>query len=240
MHDDNAFITLTYDDEHLPWDGSLNKEHFQKFMKRLRWKYRHKTIRYFHCGEYGEQLKRPHYHALIFNHDFQDKTLWSTRDGLNTYTSQDLAKLWPFGFSTTGAVTWESAAYCARYVIKKQTGDQAKEHYWRMLDTDLEVELEPEYATMSLRPGIGETWFTRYKDDCYPSDFVTVQGKKQNIPRYYDKLLERHEEFDLAHIKENRLRQARKHDANNTGARLAVREEVQLARLNQLKRNLEK
>ena len=73
MHEDNCFITLTYDDENIPWDGSLNKQHFQAFMKRLRWHNKEKKIRYFHVGEYGEQLSRPHYHALIFNHDFDDK-----------------------------------------------------------------------------------------------------------------------------------------------------------------------
>jgi len=238
MHEDNCFITLTYDDDHLPWDGSLNKKHFQDFMKRFRDRTR-KKIRYFHCGEYGEKLQRPHYHALIFGYDFEDKTLWSQKDGVRTYTSELLEKIWPFGFSTVGAVTWESAAYCARYVTKKQTGDQGKEHYWRILATDLEVELQPEYATMSLKPGIGQTWFTEYKNDCFPSDYITVNGKKKQIPRYYDKLLEKHNELDLATIKENRKREARKHHENNTRKRLRVREEVQKAKIKTLQRNLE-
>ena len=242
MHDQNAFITLTYDQDHLPWDGSLNKKHFQDFLKRFRAKIYPKKIRYFHCGEYGQDGPghHPHYHALIFGYDFDDKTLWKERDGIRIYTSEFLEALWPFGFSTTGSVTWESAAYCARYSIKKRRGKDKEEHYWIMLDTDLSVEVEPEYATMSLKPAIGKTWFSAYREDCFPSDYITNKGRKLRIPKYYDKLLAQHNEDDLAAIKENRKRQAEKHAANNTGARLRVRENVANARLNYLQRNLDK
>ena len=240
MHDENSFITLTYDDEHLPWDGSLNKKHLQDFMKRLRWHHRHKTIRFFACGEYGEKLSRPHFHALLFNHDFHDKTLWSQDEpGHRLWISEGLRKLWPFGFSTIGDVTWETAAYCARYVTKKKTGEQSKDHYWRMLATDIEVEVEPEYATMSTNPGIGKTWFDTYRADCFPSDYITSKGKKLRIPKYYDKLLADHNELDLKHIKENRLRKARTWAHENTPTRLAAREACAHARLNQLNRPLE-
>lgn len=239
MHDENCFLTLTYDDDNIPWDGSLNKQHFQLFMKRLRFKYRPKTIRYFHCGEYGQSLRRPHYHALIFNHDFPDKTLWTTNNGIPTYTSDDLASLWPFGFSTVGRITWDSAAYCARYATKKITGKNADEHYWTMLATDLEVQLEPEYATMSLKPAIGKTWFDAYQDDCYPSDFITQKGKKLRVPKYYDKLLAEHCELDLKHIKENRRRKADAWRHECTPKRLAAREACAQAKLNSLNRSLE-
>ena len=239
MHDENSFITLTYDDDNLPWDGSLNKKHLQDFMKRLRWHFRHKTIRFFACGEYGEQLNRPHYHALLFNHDFHDKTLWSETDGIRTYVSERLGQLWPWGFSTVGNLTWETAAYTARYVTKKKTGEQAKKHYWRMLATDLEVQLEPEYATMSTKPGIGKTWFDEYQDDCYPSDYITSKGKKLRVPRYYDKLLAQHNELDLKHIKENRKRKAQNWAHECTPRRLKAREACAKARLNTLNRPLE-
>ena len=239
MHDENSFITLTYDDDNLPWDGSLNKKHLQDFMKRLRWHFRHKTIRFFACGEYGEQLNRPHYHALLFNHDFQDKTLWSETDGIRLWISEGLGELWPFGFSTIGNVTWDTAAYCARYVTKKKTGEEAKDHYWKMLATDLEVQLEPEYATMSTKPGIGKTWFDEYQDDCYPSDYITSKGKKLRVPRYYDTLLAAHNELDLKHIKENRRRKAQYWAHECTPKRLADREACAKARLNTLNRPLE-
>lgn len=240
MHEENCFITLTYDDDNLPWDGSLNPKHFQDFMKRLRWHNRDKTIRYFHCGEYGENLKRPHYHALLFNHDFHDKTLWTTTGEVNTYVSETLGKHWPLGFSTVGRLTWESAAYCARYVTKKQTGDAAKEHYWRMLSTDLAVELQPEYATMSLKPAIGKTWFSTYQDDCYPSDYITQKGRKLRIPKYYDKLLADHNAQELDAIKAERQKKARARAHDTTPQRLREREQVAKAKLATLKRNLEK
>ena len=126
-------------------------------MRRIRYEYRYKKIRYFHCGEYGDQLKRPHYHALLFNHEFEDKELWNEREGVNTYRSKALEKLWPFGFSTLGDLNWETAAYCSRYVMKKMTNDD--EHYWRQLDSNMEVQLQPEYITMSLKPAIGKTWY---------------------------------------------------------------------------------
>ena len=233
MHDDNCFITLTYDDDHLPWDKSLNKKHFQDFMKRLRFKERHKKLRYFHCGEYGDQLKRPHYHALIFGHDFEDKTLWTERDGIPTWTSEQLQNLWPFGFTTVGRLTFETAAYCARYTTKKRTGKEAQEHYWTMLDTDMEIEIQPEYATMSLKPAIGNTWFSEYKDDCFPSDFITQDGKKFRVPKYYDTLID---ENELKMYKENRKRKAWERNEENTGKRLRQREICANARLETLTR----
>ena len=100
-------------------------------------------VRFFHCGEYGELLYRPHYHACLFGFDFSDKVLWSTRGGVRLYRSKILEKLWTFGFSTIGDVTFESAAYVARYCTKKITGDKADEHYNGR---------SPEYVTMSRPP----------------------------------------------------------------------------------------
>ena len=239
LHDDNCFITLTYDDDHLPWDGSLNKEHFQKFMKRLRFHFRPKTIRYFACGEYGEQLSRPHYHALLFNHDFDDKELWSSRDDIKTYVSETLEKIWPFGFSTIGEVNWETAAYCARYTTKKRTGKGAATHYWRQLSTDLEIEIQPEYAQMSLKPAIGKKWYQTYKDDCFPSDFITYQGKKRRIPKYYDKLLQEESPESIERLKIRRRAKARERDHETTPKRLRAREECAQAKINSLNRPLE-
>ena len=74
------------------------------------------------CGEYGDKLGRPHYHAIIFGVTFVDKKLWSIRRGNNLYRSATLEKLWPYGFSSIGTVNFETAAYVARYVTKKITG----------------------------------------------------------------------------------------------------------------------
>ncbi len=110
MWDDNIFVTLTYDDEHLPRDGSLNKEHFQKFVKRLRKKFKGRVIRYYHCGEYGDELDRPHYHACFFNLDFPDKELFKETDGNFLFYSETLEKLWGNGFCTIGELTFQSSA----------------------------------------------------------------------------------------------------------------------------------
>lgn len=189
MHDENCFITLTFATENLPKDGSLNKSDFQKFMKRLRKKFKGRRIRYYHCGEYGSELRRPHHHACLFGIDFPDKEVWSVRKGVTLYRSDILEKLWPFGFSLIGEVTFESAAYCARYVLKKVLGDRAEDHYRRLdRETGEITDLLPEYTTMSRRPGIGRSWFERYEGDLFPKDFVTLRGVRYKSPRYYDNL----------------------------------------------------
>lgn len=128
LYDRNCFITLTYDDDNLPADRSLHYSHFQLFMKRLR-KAHGDGIRFYMCGEYGEKKGRPHYHACLFNFNFDDLTLWQERRGTKLYRSKSLERLWPYGFSTVGGVTFQSAAYVARYIMKKVTGDRAPDHY---------------------------------------------------------------------------------------------------------------
>ena len=193
MHEDSCFITLTMNQEYLesrenPY--SLDKSEFQKFMKRLRKRYG-KEIRYFHCGEYGEKTRRPHYHAIIFGLDFEDKELYRVRDEIRLYTSESLGQLWPYGFVTIGECTFESCAYVARYITKKQKGKDAEKHYirWDPL-TGEGIPIEPEYATMSRKPGIGKTWFDRYKSDVFPNDYVVIKRHKIRPPRFYDNKLE--------------------------------------------------
>ncbi|AXH74125.1 MAG: replication initiator protein [Microviridae sp.] len=128
LHKKNCFITLTYNDEHLPENSSLDYRVFQLFMKRLRKKYGD-NIRFYMCGEYGENFGRPHFHACLFNHDFSDKKLWKTVNKMPLFRSAELEELWPFGFSSIGSVTFESAAYVARYIMKKITGEAAEKHY---------------------------------------------------------------------------------------------------------------
>jgi hypothetical protein len=169
LYEENCFITLTY--EKMPPNDSLNKKHFQDFMKRLRKAYGGRTIRYFHCGEYGENFGRPHYHAILFNLDFNDKKYWSIVNGNKYYTSEKLNKIWGKGYCIIGSVSFDSAAYVARYVTKKITGEAAFEHY---TDFDRETgeitrERDPEYATMSRRPGIGSVWLDKFKTDVYPN-----------------------------------------------------------------------
>lgn len=229
LYENNCFITLTYNDDNLPADGSLNKKHFQDFMKRLRKKYG-EGIRFFHCGEYGEEFSRPHYHACLFNHDFFDKYLWSRKNGFNLYRSNSLEELWTFGNSLIGDVTFESAAYVARYITKKVTGDRSAAHYGTR---------NPEYITMSRRPGIGKGWYEKYHSDVYPGDCVVLRHNVLCRPaKYYDRLLDVSNPDLLNELKLKRLEKA-KVSLDNSSERLAVREKVQELRAKKLKRSYE-
>jgi hypothetical protein len=240
MHDENCFITLTFDQANLEKRSnplSLDVSEYQRFMKRLRKRFG-KNIRFFHCGEYGDQNKRPHYHAIIFGMDFKDKKLWTNRDGNKLYTSEALQELWPYGFSTIGEVTFQSAAYVARYIMKKWKGDGAEDHYTRWCPLTGEgTTVEPEYCTMSRMPGIGKTWLEKYKSDVYPHDYVVINNHKVKPPRYYDNLLS---DEELAELKKKRAEDAPEiiDEYNEAMDRLWVSEEIKIKRLELLIRNL--
>lgn len=239
LHDRNCFITLTYDDDHLPYGMTLVLKDFQDFMKRLRFKYG-SGIRFFHCGEYGDRTGRPHYHACLFNHDFEDREYYrSNARGDRVYTSKALDELWGHGFCTVGDVTFDSAAYVARYVMKKITGEMAHDHYNRVDEDGVVYAQRPEYVTMSRRPGLGAGFIRRFMGDVYPDDFVLVNGKKARPPRFYDGLYELEAPGELEKLKIARVRGAKQHADNNTPDRLKVRERIAKAKLERLKREVE-
>lgn len=236
LHDSNSFITLTYDNEHLPFRSQLEYSHFQLFMKRLR-KRAGRPVRFFMSGEYGEREGRPHYHALLFGFDFSDKQKFRQLDsGCKLYTSKMLEELWPFGMSSIGTVTFESAAYVARYCLKKMTGPGAESYYART-DCHGSYQIVPEFAHMSLKPGIGAPWLEKFQTDVYPHDYVVVNGMKVKPPKYYDKLYEGKDVDSLEWIKFERALDAEKNLDDNTFERLAVKETVAKARLNQFPRS---
>lgn len=239
MHNSSCFLTLTYDDDNLPLHGTLVKKHVQDFMKRFRRRISSK-IRYYYCGEYGEKFRRPHYHLLIFGYDFDDKILHTRSNGIPIYISPFLSDLWKFGYSSIGDVTFQSAGYVARYVMKKVTGDRADAHYLSAPDSDGVCHpILPEFTDMSRRPGIGKTWFDANKDSLR-KDFLTVDGKKHKPPLYYDALFEIDNPEDFEAIKQLRNERAALNKDNNTRDRLLVREHVfQQNILNKLPRNLE-
>ncbi|WNK14964.1 MAG: replication initiator protein [Microvirus sp.] len=229
LHKNNCFVTLTYNNEHLDVNKSLNKRDITLFLKKLRKKYGSK-IRYLQCGEYGSLTQRPHHHLIIFGFDFPDKYLWETRNGCRLYRSPSLEKLWTFGHSRVGGVTFESCAYVARYILKKITGQNAALHYLNRI---------PEYITMSRRPGIAREWFERYSSDVYPSDQCVIRpGVIARPPRYYDKRYDLQSPKMFAKIKVQRLKAARA-SVDNSLIRLADRERVQLAKLKALPRPLQ-
>lgn len=238
LHKENCFVTLTYSNEFLPPGGTLVKRDLQLFMKRLR-KEKGAGVRFYACGEYGELNGRPHYHCLLFNCEFSDKLVFSrNKRGELYYTSKALESLWPFGHCVIGDVSFDSAAYVARYVMKKVTGDKSVEHY-AVIDGDGVVyDRLPEFTVMSRRPGIGSGWYKKFGAETYALDSVVVNGKEVRPPRFYDTKFELTNGEDFAKLKRQRLRRARLFRADNTPERRRVREVVQLKRLKQLQRSL--
>lgn len=236
LHERNCFITLTYNDANVPVGNSLCLPDFQKFMKRLRKRFG-EGIRFFHCGEYGPRTGRPHYHACLFGLDFDDKVLRRVNaNGDNIYTSATLANLWPFGFHEIGEVTFQSAAYVARYIMKKMTGPAAQSHYEYVDDNGVVYERAPEYVTMSRRPGIGKDFVHKYVSDFYPDDFCIVNGKKCRPPRFYDSQYELIAPEEFHKVKVSRVLAGKEHADNNTPERLKVRRVIVEKKLERLKR----
>lgn len=190
LYDSNIFATLTYRDEEIPPGMNLHRPHLQNFFKRLRKKV--PNCRFFYCGEYGDETKRPHYHALIFNWRPNDSELISRRGEKEYFTSQKLDDLWGHGHCNFSDITFSSAAYVAGYVTKKVTGDPAKKHYEHIDPETGEVtQRQPEFQGQSLRPGIGYNWIRKNLQDVYSKDQIIVDGYPSKPFRYYDTICEK-------------------------------------------------
>lgn len=236
LHLDNCFVTLTYDDEHLPKFGTLVKRDLQLFMKRLR-NAMGAGVRFYACGEYGDVNRRPHYHAILFNVAFEDRVLWKrTRRGEALYTSKELARLWFNGYHTIGDVSFDSAAYVARYVMKKVTG---KPEHYEVVDGHGEIcERLPEFTVMSRRPGIGLGWYKKYGAETYSHDNCVINNKLVRPPRYYDGKFELDNSAAMEDIKRKRKRKAFLQFKENLIDRRRVRERVVELNMKQLKREM--
>lgn len=161
MHIQNSFITLTYDDQHLPPDGKIDKTHLQKFFKRLR---RDGTrFRYIACGEYGGTTRRPHYHAIIFGRDWLEHKIPINSD---LYTAKPLIDTWGQGLVSIAPVTMASICYVCGYVNKK-------------------IDDPDTFNLMSRRPGIGHDWLDRYADDIARTGVVSIEGRSYQVPKRY-------------------------------------------------------
>ncbi|AXL14795.1 replication initiator protein [Microviridae sp.] len=235
MWPDNSFITLTYDDEHLPTNQSLDIIEWQSFMKALRQQLHPKKIRFYAAGEYGKDqdprttrtIGRPHYHAIIFNHSFpRDEQI-----GKDLYRSDQLDSIWGKGFASVGAMTFESAAYVARYCTKKITGELAEQHYQVSNPETGEItNLKPEFSVMSRMPGIGRTWFDKYRKDLNKG-YLTQDGNKMAIPKYYEKLLQKNHEQEYDTIKERKRAAIDPFDIEHSNNRLRAKEHYTNKRL---------
>lgn len=253
--DNNHFLTLTYRDisqctpeqlqnEQYLTSPSLNKKHLQKFLKRLRHHFPGNNIRYYACGEYGDQNDRPHFHLCIFNLPLTDEQLHSNNKNYPLFTSQTLEKIWGYGFITLGELTYDTAAYTARYVLKKITGPLAHDHYLRFDQYGVCYWLEPEFTTMSRGGkngrGIGYDWINTYQDDVYPSDDLPIPGKGviKGTPRYYDKILQEVDPKLYEKVQKNRQDYAKKNPLEFTPQRLQDKEKCTKALRQHIKRPL--
>lgn len=224
MWEKNVYVTLTYSDEYLPEGGTLCLRDVQLFMKRLRKARAPSRIRFFAGGEYGETNGRPHYHLLIFNCEFVDAVPFTEYKGNVLYTSKELSELWFQGHCTIGAVTFDSAVYCAKYALKKVNGEMAGRHYEFIDEDGIVYKREPEFAVMSRRPGIGRLYFDKYGKEVLAHDSVVVNGKEVRPPRYYDVL-----NADEPKMERNKARRKRMSVLNrfdNTAERLRVKERL--------------
>ncbi len=197
-HKSSYFVTLTYDEEHVPYhlyddpstgevftSLSLESRDWTLFMKRLRKKFG-EGIRFFAAGEYGSETMRPHYHAIIFGLELDDLVPYKkSMQNFQYFNSLSLEKVWGNGFVVVAPVTWETCAYTARYVMKKLYGAEA-EFYDKF-------NLEPEFTRMSRKPGIGRQYYDDHPD-LYEHEFINIStekgGRKFRPPKYYDRLFD--------------------------------------------------
>lgn len=204
LHDDSYFVTLTYDDYNIPKSNydidketgevktscTLVKRDFQLFMKRLRKNYKYdNNLRFYMAGEYGSQTARPHYHAIIYGLKLDDLKLYKrTPLGFNLYNSEFVNECWQHkGHVVIAEVTWETCAYTARYIMKKQTGSKAEEVYER-------YNIIPPFTLMSRRPGIAKEFYEQNKERLIKFGEVDIStkkgGKKIKSVKYFNKFLE--------------------------------------------------
>lgn len=216
LHQSSWFITLTYNDENLPISQTIDNEtgeyfenstlmpkHLQDFLKRLRDHQErdfNKKIRFFACGEYGDQSRRRHYHAIIFGLEIPDLTPYKISANKDIiYSSNYIGNIWGKGFVTVGEVTTESRAYVRRYIMKKQKGFLAEDYKV--------LKIEPEFTRMSRKPGIGRDYYEAHKD-MFELDEVFMKKKNGTIKlkpaRYYEKKYDLENPKELEKIKKHR------------------------------------
>ena len=178
-------------------------EDIQKFLKRLRKAYRGK-LRYFVAGEYGEQTARPHYHMILYGWEPTDlKHLYKIQHN-GYFTSEWLANLWGMGQIQIAQAVPETYRYVAGYVTKKMyeiDGKKANQYY--------ELGQTKPFACMSLKPGLGDQYYQEHKQEIWERGYIQcTNGKRAQIPRYYEKMMEEENPERLWRIKQNRQKMA--------------------------------
>lgn len=175
LYEQNCFLTLTYDESKPGYHNNFEYSDIQKFKKRLRRHCEPKKIEIFNVHEYGKNGKK-HWHLIVFNHDFEDKTVHTLSNGIPLYTSSRLEQLWPFGFNTIGDVSTASAMYQAQYVEKDlKNGNRSTNK-----------------QSHSKHSGIGGPYFLKHYKQILSLGYVPIDGKKLPVPRYFQKLAHKH------------------------------------------------
>lgn len=210
FHNQAFFITLTYNDENVPADGSLDPKHVKNFIRRYRREFG--KTRFFSCAEYGGKLQRPHYHVIAFGPDIPDR-VQHYRDypqsqfnpaframfgesGIIHYRSPRLEKCWPFGFSEFTYAAPATMDYVTKFHVEKVTGEKAADHYGDRV---------PEFSRMSRMPGMGTQWLEKYWREIYPHGYVQdSSGGKFSPPKFYDRWLETNHPEVYADVKKRR------------------------------------
>jgi len=240
MHSASCFLTLTYDEAHLPALGQLVKRDLQLLFKRLR---KSGAFRYVACGEYGELRRRPHFHIALFGRDFRsDRLLYKEAvGGQPLYTSATLSTAWTQGQALIGDLTFESAAYIARYITKKISGPGASPLPLACDPSTGELIMpEPEFLLCSRRPGIGATWFEKFgATDILPHGrVITQQGTPAPVPRFYKEKLLAQDKLKMQLItRANMDRNLSNKALEDTPARRAARTTYAKARTTLFKRD---
>lgn len=175
LYKNNCFLTLTYDEKRKGYHNNFQYSDIQKFKKRLRRHCKEKKIEIFNVHEYGKNGKK-HWHLIVFNHDFADKTVYTVRNQISLYTSKTLGRLWPFGFNTIGDVTEASAMYQAQYMEKDFKHDYV---------TSLK-------KSHSKHSGIGRPYFYTHFKQILTLGFIPIGGRRMPVPRYFEKLAHKH------------------------------------------------
>lgn len=215
LHEQNCFVTLTY----AKAPECLDAEDMRLFLRRVRARFG--RVRYYYAGEHGELNGRPHFHALLFGVDFHDRVPWGeSPSGFSMDRSATLEALWPHGFSSVGDVTFKSAAYVARYVMKK-VGDNLSEAFCRM----------------SRMPGIGARWYELFGSDVRKGQ-VVIDGAQMQAPRFYMRRLKAEKPFVYRRVMALRDQAARDGIPEQLPGRLEARSAVALARRSQSKRKI--
>ena len=235
MHDDAVFVTLTYDKDRLPMGHSLSKADFQLFMKRLRqkiWRKDRTKVRFFAVGEYGNEKKRPHYHAIIFGYRFSDAFGCGFRGPNKAFRSAMLESTWKFGFSEFSDVDIGLLKYIAGYHLKKYSGDRTDEYYLEQYErvdyrTGEIYHVEPEFQLCSSRPGIGASWFEKFgKTDAVNNGFCVFEGARHSIPKYYMRIVEEDYPEEYERLVEQTEKYVESLGDEYSAERLDVKEEV--------------